>query len=184
MVLVTDFDGTLVKENSTKLLESMIIRYLGFPENVMLKVGRIPELLLLGLGKTLHYKGDFKRYLLLNFFVRRFGENHLFEIMRRVAEQLTVREMFRDKEIIILSSGLKPIIKRVVEINKLNVLKIYASEVLVYGRRVSIKEITIDDKIRILEKLAIMYPVIEYCTDDIREAKLIKNKMIKVITIH
>ena len=108
----------------------------------------------------------------------------MFEIMRRVAEQLTVREMFRDKEIIILSSGLKPIIKRVVEINKLNVLKIYASEVLVYGRRVSIKEITIDDKIRILEKLAIMYPVIEYCTDDIREAKLIKNKMIKVITIH
>ena len=39
MVLVTDFDGTLVKENSTKLLESMIIRYLGFPENITLQRG-------------------------------------------------------------------------------------------------------------------------------------------------
>ena len=98
MVLVVDFDGTLVKENSTKLLEVMIFKRLGLPENVIDRIGVLFELTSFVLGRIIRYKGDFGRYLLILLFANKFGVNELFKLMKHVAEQLTVRELFKNKK--------------------------------------------------------------------------------------
>ncbi len=172
MVLVVDFDGTLVKENSSRLLE-----------NLLIKRTKIPGLLFLGLGKMLRYKGDFRRYMILNFFVKRHGKKNLIESMKKVAEQLTVREQFKNKEFIVLSSGLAPIIKHTIKINNLKALKIYASELIIHDKKVKIKELTLKDKRKILEKLVDKYHNITYYTDDIKEAVRLKLKGVEVICI-
>lgn len=184
MVLVTDFDGTLVRENSSRLLENLLIKYLGISGDVLAKLDKLIELLLLGFGKALHYKGDFKRYVILNLFVKRFGGENLSKVMKSIAEQLTVRELFKNRKFIVLSSAFAPIIKSTVELNNLRAFKIYASKLLVRGHRVKTKDITIDDKIRILKKLVNKYHNIVYCTDDIKEANQInKLEMIRVVVI-
>jgi len=164
MVLVVDFDGTLVKENSSRLLE-----------NLLIKRTRILGLLLLGLGKILRYKGDLRRYIILNFFIKTHGKEDLIKSMKNVAEQLTVREEFKNKEFIVLSSGLKPIIENTIKINNLKALEVYASELIIYDKKVEVKELTLNEKAIMLENLVKKYHHITYITDDIKEAFQLKH---------
>jgi len=172
MVLVVDFDGTLVRENSSRVLESLLIRHSKFWGPF-----------LVGLGKLIGYEGDFRRYVILNLSVKKYGPEKLKEAMKKTAEKLTVREEFKNREFIVLSSGLLPVIMLTIKLNNLNASKVYASKLSVVDNRITIRELTTKNKARILKELSDKYGNVVYYTDDKNELVRLKCERIKVIII-
>jgi hypothetical protein len=175
MVTVVDFDGTLVKENSSRVLENLLMGGSG----VLNFVGP----LLLVLGKLLGYEGDFRRYVIMNLALKKHGARHLKEAMEKTAERLTVRREFMDKDLIILSSGLLPVITATVRLNNLRVIEVHASRPMIEGNRVVIRELTPEKKGKILEELSRRYGGIVYYTDDPQELRYLAGRGVKVVLV-
>ena len=168
MVLVVDFDGTLVRENSSRVLEDILM-------------GKWTVLgpLLPGLGKLVGYRGDFRRRIVLSLSLRMYGPEKLKEAMTKTARQLTVREEFKHEKLIIVSSGLHPIIRNVVELHDLKVVGIYATKITYHNGTLKVKEVTINDKVRILKGLDVK----TYVTDDPREATILRKAGIEAVLL-
>ena len=152
LLIVLDFDGTLVKENSSRVCEKLLIndcdnllsrRFFScfFFSRTFLNV------LLIKTFAILSYllKTDFRRMFILSIVQKCKRKHTTIYIMRKAAKSLHLNDSLwkflptRDVETVILSNGLDIIIKEFCKLNNLNIKYIFASKTSIYDDKIKIE---------------------------------------------
>jgi len=171
-----DFDGTLVLENSSRILmETLMEHATTKPERLTARAlgGSLQRVFRVALGVVSRVTGD--RDLALVLVLWAFRETFVAngdEIIADVAHKLTLNGSLEDvyaEPFSIASAGLRPVIEAFLQrYPHLPVIKVYASELLVDGAKLRLKLLTMRGKLRAL----LRDDTRSYFTDYDREARM------------
>ena len=164
LLIVLDFDGTLVKENSSRLCEKLLINDC---ENLLCRIffnafflsKTYLNLLLFKIFAIFGYllKTDFRRMFILSI-IQKYKRKHTTKyILRKAVKSLHINDRLwkyiptKDVKIVILSNGLDIIIKEFCKLHALNVKYIFATRTSIYGDNIKIEHQFYHNKHQILE---------------------------------
>ncbi len=201
MLIVLDFDGTLVEENSSRLFEKQLLER---DQPSILK-----HLLLLVFFSRLSYFVDFvltiiskitngydlRRRIIIKNVSRHIDVQKICECIELTAKSLSFNKSLSSlvssyqNKLLILSSGLDVIIRKFLEIRGIRVKAVIASKLTIDQNSIKLLyEIRPKDKVKILCRLSHRFGKLIYITDDMREyyvlrAMLIRNSCEKVVLV-
>jgi len=182
-MLILDFDKTLIKENSSRVLENKLREYYstnyvickGIKNKYMLTLGNfiiraLSRIILKGQDGVLTFN------ILVAF--KLIPKEEIFnKILLDTSKNLHINTKFenlKNKEIFIISTGIKEIIKNFLDLQNFENYKIVvASEISYINKDTKLKKL--DDKIKFLDNIKGNFT---YYTDDIMEIEKLKNRKI------
>lgn len=191
MYIVLDFDGTLVKENSSRIFEQQLISCI---QNTIIRwflfliffsrLSHITNYMLALISKIINVY-DLRRRIIIKFVARWIGVQRI-----RASIKLTVRKLNANEtlchlisscqdRLLILSSSLDVIIHQFLKERNIQAKAVIASKLVIDNNCVSILyEIGLKEKEEILNKLSKHSKVI-YITDDLKEYHILKSRITK-----
>ena len=205
VMILLDFDGTLVKENSSRLLEKVLINSIqnSFLKKLFMVLLFSGASLVINVGfvflTRLCHGADVRRRFLLYLLPKLQRDINMINAAKLVAKMLTLNinlmklanELTKDygKDVIIVSSAMDVIIEEFISAkikdiykNNLNIVAVYATRTAVKGKLIRIvSEFTCKDKTKVISDLSGKYSKIAYVTDDIRELKELRTLGFKIL---
>jgi hypothetical protein len=191
LIVVLDFDGTLIKENSSRLFEECLIKRIKNPILkqflILILFSRLSLFVdaVLAMISRMINTYDLRRKIIVESVCKWIGIQEVKECIKLTAKSLNANDrlfriatLYQDK-LLILSNGLDLIIHEFLKVRGLNVKAIFADSLIINENCVQIlHRIGIKGKKMILRNLSYHHEII-YITDDLKEYNMLKKSVKK-----